>query len=67
MSKDIIKALERILILIENNLHTSASNIGLKNRGNNLREIQKELLFILNLTDEESEEIYWNWIKQREE
>ncbi len=52
--------LKKVLMLIEDNLHTSASRIGLESRGKNLREAEKELLFMLHLTKEEAEDIYWN-------
>lgn len=51
--------LKKVLMLIKDNLHTSASRTGLELRGKNLKEAEKELLFMLNLTKEEAEDIYW--------
>lgn len=59
------KDLEQILILIEDNLHTSASRVGLEARGENLRKIERELLYMLHLTKKEAEDLYWKYQEKR--
>ena len=53
--EDLIKVL---LLLIAND-HLSASKVALEERSKNREEAIKELLFMVSLTSEEAEELYW--------
>jgi hypothetical protein len=52
--------LTRVLVLLLQNSNTSASRAGLEVRKKNREEAIKELLFMLNLTTEEANELYLN-------
>lgn len=60
------KKLETVLLLIEDNIRTAASKIGLEHRKKNLNEIQDILKNELKLSDEEIESMYWVHIDSRE-
>ena len=55
--------LRKVLTLVEDNMHTSASTSGLRLRGRNLKEMEKELLAMLELTREEAEYEYWEYVR----
>lgn len=52
-----------VLMLVEDNMHTSASNIGLEQRGSNLRKAEKALMELLELDEGQCEELYWDNIE----
>ena len=52
--------LECLMLIIDND-NTSASRSGLERRSMNRKLILKELLFMLALTTEEAEDLYWQW------
>ena len=52
------KDLLKVLMQVEDNLHTSASSEGLKCRVRNLREMEDRLLSMLELTEEEAESLW---------
>lgn len=60
-----------VLILIEDNLHTSASKYGLEARGINLRLMEEKLIKLLYPDEEPDdkkeviEEIYWEWVRKQ--
>ena len=56
------EVLKKVLLLIIENNHLSASGAGLQARAENRKAAINELLFILCLTKEEAEEIYRNSI-----
>lgn len=57
----------KVLLLVIDNDNLSASKAGLEQRRNNREEIQKELLYMLNLTKEEAEELYMSHRQTEEE
>ena len=66
-------AITEVLTLVEDNLHTSASSVGLKRRAENLRLMEYKLIKLL-YPDEEPEDCeelvdgrYWKYIKERGE
>lgn len=54
--------LTKALILVEVNRNTSASRTGLETRGANLDQIAVILLDVLDLTERELEDMYWDHI-----
>jgi len=58
--------LRKVLMLVEDNMHTSASASGLELRAKNLKEMEKELLAMLELTREEAEDEYWKYVEENE-
>ena len=50
--------LQKVLLLIIHNDNLSASRAGLEQRAKNRKEMKKELLFMLELTNEEAESLY---------
>lgn len=59
--------LAEVAMLLIDNSHTSASREGLIHRERNRRKAIDELLYMLNLTAEEAEDNYWEWIKRKGE
>lgn len=74
--QDTRKQITEVLMLVEDNLRTSASSSGLRTRKDNLRAMEKKLIELL-YTDEEPEgvitkeeaveEMYWMWVKSNRE
>ena len=71
--QDMRKQITEVLIMVEDNLHTSASSSGLHKRGDNLRLMEEKLIRLLypdeepedGITKEEAvEEMYWEWNKE---
>lgn len=50
--------LTKVLMLVEDNLHRSASTPGLKRRVSNLRKAEKALMELLELNERQCEELY---------
>ena len=48
-------------MLVEDNLRISSGYSGLGKKEENLRKIRERLLGILRLTEEESNDKYWEW------
>ena len=55
--------LTKVLLLLIANDHLSASKSGLEKRSKNRKEAIKELLFMLVLTEEEADDLYWKMSK----
>ena len=49
----------KVLLLLIANDHLSAHKVALEERRKNREEAIKELLYMLSLTSEEAEELYW--------
>ena len=63
--RDREKARNILMLLLDNN-HTSASKEGLRHRAVNRSKAIVDALNLLNITQEESTDLYWGWRKIRD-
>ena len=61
MEKETRAQIFEVLMLLEDNLHTSASDTGLEKRYANMKKMQSLLFSVLDLSEREVDNAYWKW------